>query len=174
MQKGLETERLILRKITFKDEPHLFRLDSNEAVHRYLGNSPVKSTEQIKTVIQFIQDQYKKHGIARYAVVLKETNEFIGWAGLKFVEEKINGHHHFYDIGYRIIKEHWGKGYATEAAQAWIDFGFTKLKAKKIFAMVHFENDASIKVLQKLNMKAKNTFELDGIPHQWYEIVRGE
>lgn len=174
MQKGLETNRLILRKITLKDEANLFRLDSDAAVHRYLGNEPVKTKEQIQKVIRFIQEQYKKNGIGRYAVILKENNEFIGWAGLKLVKEKINGHQNYHDIGFRIIRDYWGNGYATEAAQAWVDYGFNKLKLKEIFATVHFENGASIKVLQKLDMKAVNTFEMDGIPHEWYQISRSE
>lgn len=80
----LETERLILREILSTDEMALFRLDSNPNVHRYLGNNPISSIEESSESIKHIRRQYTQNGIGRFAVVLKETNEMIGWSGIKF------------------------------------------------------------------------------------------
>ena len=163
-----ETERLILRKISPIDENSLFRLDSDPLVHQYLGNSPVTEMHQIKDVIELITKQYENLGIGRYAVLLKETNEFIGWAGLKMYTEKLNGHQHFYDLGYRFIPAFWGKGYATEASLAWIDIARSQFKAKDVFAMVDSKNMASKKVLEKCGLIYQNSFEFDEIMHLWY------
>ena len=62
-------------------------------------------------------------------MLLRATGEFMGWAGLKLVSGPINGHHNFYDIGYRFRPAFWGRGYGYEAAQAWLTHGFETLKA---------------------------------------------
>lgn len=170
----IETERLILREILPLDENGLFELDSDPDVHRYLGQTPVKDTEQIKAVIQFIRQQYIDHGIGRWAVIEKETNEFVGWSGFKYMTEKTNNHNNYYDLGYRFIKKHWGKGYATETAKASLKYGFTTLNLNEIFATVDIENVASKNVLEKAGLTVIESFLEDGIPHHWLKITREE
>jgi len=67
-----ETERLLLREIDYEDEAALFELDSDPEVHRYVGNKPVQSIEQIQLVIGFIRQQYLDNGIGRWAVVKRK------------------------------------------------------------------------------------------------------
>ena len=74
-----ETERLILREIAESDEEGLFRLDSNPEVHRYLGNNPVKEKSQIREVIKFIRQQYTDFGIGTWAVIEKESGNWLVW-----------------------------------------------------------------------------------------------
>ena len=167
-----ETERLILREIVQSDENGFFELDSDPEVHRYLGNKPVESIEEVRAVIKFIRQQYIDNGIGRWAVIEKNTNSFIGWAGLKLVKESINNHTDFYDIGYRLQKKFWGKGFATEAAKAAIDYGFNQLKLNEIFALADINNHASRKVLEKAGLKYIETFEYEGMPHNWFKIIR--
>ncbi|MDI1255688.1 MAG: GNAT family N-acetyltransferase [Flavobacterium sp.] len=168
--KTLTTERLILRPLVLSDATGMFTLDSNPNVHKFLGNNPVNSIAQIHNVIEMINDQYKKNGIGRFAVVLKETNEFIGWSGIKFVTEPENNHVNFYDIGYRLIEEHWGKGYAQESAKAWRDHAFNEMKVPVLYASAHIENAGSINALQKIGMTIKEQYLHQNLYCHWFEL----
>lgn len=166
----IETDRLILREIQITDVDAMFELDSDPEVHKYIGNEPVTSKEQIKEVISFIQGQYHDKGIGRWAVVRKADNRFIGWVGLKLEDEDFNGHGSHIDLGYRLTPKYWGHGYATEAAKAWIDYAFQVMKFPIVCALVEKANTASINVLEKVGMKATDAFVLDDKEHLWYEI----
>ena len=169
-----ETERLILRGIIAGDEGGLFELDSDPEVHRYLGNKPVLHIEQARETVQLIRQQYIDYGIGRWAVIEKASGNFIGWAGLKFVTDKINNHIRFYDLGYRLIKKYWGKGYATEAAKASLEYGFNGLNLPVIYGMADTENTGSNNVLTKVGLSFINTFDHEGIKHHWYSITKVE
>lgn len=169
MCKYIETKRLILRELFPSDDQKMFELDSNPEVHKYLGNNPVTDIEQIREAIANIRQQYMDNGIGRWAVILKETNEFIGWSGLK-LEKNVNGHDQYYDLGYRFIQKHWGKGYAIETANAFLKYGFDKLKLDTICAYADAGNNASRNVLEKAGLHYVNTFEYEGGEEVWYEI----
>lgn len=168
----IETERLILRKLIPSDDEAMFLLDSNPNVHEYLGKKPIASIEESREYIQNIQIQYIQNGIGRFAVILKETNEFIGWAGLKFSTEPINERQNFYDIGYRFIEDHWGKGYGYEAAKAWLDHGFNQLNIQKICAYADIKNRESIKILKKIGLQEVSEFDDDGTQSVWLELTK--
>jgi len=170
MKKSIETERLLLRELLPTDDIGMFELDSNPEVHKYLGNNPVIHVDESRAYIKNIRQQYLDNGIGRWAVILKETNEFIGWSGLKLITDTINGHQNFYEIGYRFIQNHWGKGYGTEAALAFIDYGFNELKVDRIYAYADFGNNNSRKILEKIGLEYVNTFEYEGEEEVWYEI----
>ncbi|SEW25159.1 GNAT family N-acetyltransferase [Chitinophaga arvensicola] len=166
------TPQLILRELIPADAAGMFELDSDEAVHLYLGNNPVKTIAESSAVIEMIRQQYKDNGIGRWAVIEKETNHFVGWAGLKLIKEPVNGHVNYYDVGYRFIKRYWGKGYATECAIASLAYGFNELKADQLFAMTDAGNAASRRVLEKVGFMQNGTFYEDGILHNWFEISK--
>lgn len=169
-----ETERFILREILPTDVDKLFELDSDPEVHRYLGNSPVTGKDQIIDVINFIRQQYVDNGIGRWAIIDKKTNDFIGWTGLKFVTDLTNNHKNYYDLGYRLIKKYWGQGIATETALASLNYAFDKLNADEVYAMADCENDSSNKILNKIGLSLIETFDFDGIKHNWYKIDKTE
>jgi ribosomal-protein-alanine N-acetyltransferase len=169
-----ETDRLILREIVEADEEALFRLDSNPEVHRFLGNNPVKDISQIRAVIQMIRGQYADFGIGRWAVIEKTSGNFIGWCGMKYIIEETNGHIHFHDIGYRLIHEYWGKGYATESGKAALSFAFREMELTDIYGMTHVENQGSINVLTKLGLQIKGTFEDKGLLINWHHISKSQ
>lgn len=168
----IETERLILREILPSDDTALFEMDSDPEVHRYLGNDPVMNIEQIREVIKFIRKQYSDNGIGRWAVVLKETNELMGWCGLKYFTEVINNHINIYELGYRFNKKYWGKGYATESAKAWLDHGFNEMKLNEMYAMTDSRNLNSKKVLKKLGFTFVEKFNLDGDESDWFKTIK--
>ncbi|MRX68114.1 Protein N-acetyltransferase, RimJ/RimL family [Flavobacterium resistens] len=170
MKNPIETERLILREFLLSDADGMFELDSNPNVHLFLDNNPVKHLEQSIEYIHFAQKQYKDFGTGRYAVILKETNEFIGWSGIKFITDEINGYKNFYEIGYRFIEKHWGKGYATEAGKAFVDYAFNEMKVKALYAYADAGNENSRRILEKLGLQFVNSFEHEGEIEVWYEM----
>lgn len=170
MNPIIETERLFIREILPTDVDGLFELDSNPEVHRYLRNEPITSKEQAAKAIAFIRQQYVDNGIGRWAMIDKKTNEFIGWTGFKWITEPINNHVNYHDIGYRLIQRYWGKGLATEAAIACMHYGFESLKLNEVHSFADAENTASNHILSKIGLKFIETFEYEGIAHNWYEI----
>ncbi|TDB65383.1 N-acetyltransferase [Arundinibacter roseus] len=165
-----ETERLILREILPTDIDGMFELHSDPEVHRFLGNKTVKNKEETNDLINFVRKQYIDFGIGRWAIIEKNTNNFIGWTGLELVTEPINNHKNYYDLGYRLIRKYWGQGIATESAVASLKYAFEKLKTDEVFARADSENIGSDKVLKKVGLKLIETFDLDGIKHNWYKI----
>lgn len=172
MRVFAETERLILREILPSDDSGMFELDSDAAVHRFVGNKPIKSMLEARQMIDFIRWQYQENGIGRWAVIEKESSNFVGWAGLKLVKDLTNKHIDFYDLGYRLIRKSWGQGYATEAANASLKYGFEQLGLEQIYSMCDAGNAASRKVLEKAGLKLIETFDLDGVPHYWFKISK--
>ena len=170
MKHPIETERLLLRQLLLTDVDGMFELDSNPNVHLFVGNKPVKHISESLDQIKNIQQQYAAFGTGRLAVILKETNEFIGWSGIKFITNEINNHKDFYEIGYRFIEKHWGKGYATEAGKAFIDHGFNVMKVDAIYAYADAGNENSRRILEKLGLQYVNSFEYEEELEVWYEL----
>ena len=170
----IETERLILRKILPTDLDGMFELDSNPEVHRYLGNNPFTHKAQSEEIINSVMKQYEEFGIGRWAMVNKQTHEFMGWSGLKYNTDSLNNHSKFYDIGYRIIKRYWGYGYATESSFAALDYGFNTLNLDTIYGITEKGNDASHKVLLKIGLKYIEDFydEKAQLKLRWYNITK--
>lgn len=174
MKIFIETDRLILREMLLTDVDGMFAMESDPEVHKYLGNKPVTSKEQVVAVINFIRQQYIDNGIGRWAVIDKHTNDFIGWAGLKFITEVTNNHQNYYDLGYRLRKKYWMQGIATEAAKASLQYAFEQLKTHEVYAMADCDNIGSNTILKKLGLQFIEKFDFDDIEHNWYCIKKEE
>jgi len=174
MPTTIKTERLLMRPLNMNDADALYKLDSDPLVMKYLGNRPVSNLDEVNVYLKSILKQYETYGIGRWAVIEKSTGEMIGWAGLKFMNEETNGHEDFYDVGYRFRPEFWGKGYATEATNAWIDYAKNHLNKHTLYASAHTENIASQNVLKKCGFLQKNEypFEMYGenLACYWFEL----
>ena len=173
MNLHIETDRLILRDIEFTDNEGMFALDSNPEVHKYLGNNPVKTIDEVETNINLIRKQYVKNGLGRCAVIDKRTNEFIGWGGIKY-EENFRPDFPYFDIGYQLRQEFWGKGIATEVAMAALKWGFEDFKLTQIYGAADVGNLASQKVLTKIGLTYKNVIMYENEPCNWYGISKEE
>jgi ribosomal-protein-alanine N-acetyltransferase len=171
MKIHMETQRLLIREIRDEDEQGMLELDADPEVHKYLGNNPITTIEQARAVIKFIHQQYRENGIGRWAVIEKETADFIGWTGLKLITEKTNGHVNYYDMGYRLIRKYWGKGYATETAKASLKYGFDTLQLNEIYAIANIKNEASNHILEKIGLQLLQKFDYKGEAHHWYKIT---
>ncbi|NNT72344.1 GNAT family N-acetyltransferase [Flavobacterium sp. IMCC34852] len=168
----LETNRLLLRPLELTDAEDMFAMDSNPEVHKYLWQTPAKQIEEIIKVIDYVRSQYEKNNIGRFATIIKETGEFIGWTGIKYVDDHIeNGNTHFYDYGYRLNEKFWNKGYATEASVAWLEYGFNQMNIDKMNAYTHSENGASNHILEKVGMKLMENYpDKDGVIWKWWQM----
>ena len=170
MQVVKETDRWILREILPEDEEGMFALDSDPEVHRYLGNTLITTREQAILSITKIRDQYLQYGIGRWAVIDRESGDFMGWSGLKY-ELAIRPDPYF-DLGYRLRREHWGKGIATETSRFSLEYGFRVLGLDVIHAGAHIDNLASNRVLQKLGFQYLEIFHFGKSPIRWYAYTR--
>jgi ribosomal-protein-alanine N-acetyltransferase len=165
----LETQRLQFRELCRSDAEVMFELDSDPAVVLYTGDKPLTHRDQARQRIDSVMQQYQDVGFGRWAAVLKQTNEFIGWVGLKYIQE-LNGRQDNYDLGYRLLKRHWGKGYGTESAKALISYGFDEMKLKRISAYIDVDHVASMRILKKCGLNFTNRFIDEGNVCAWYEI----
>ena len=161
----IETERLLLRKITLDDKEDLFKLHSHPDVQIYTGEPVVESIEEIEKAIRTRIDDYVKYGFGRWATFLKNGMQFVGWAGLAYLPEFDE-----IDLGYRFLPEYWGLGIATEASRAILTYGFDSHKIRKIIAIALKENKASIRVMEKVGMEFDkfSPYELGSEDAIWY------
>lgn len=159
-----QTDRLYLREFTKNDATHFFEMNKDPDVIMYTGDGPFDSLEAATNFLKNYQD-YVKNNMGRWAVCLRDTDEFLGWCGLKYHPEE-----NMVEVGYRFYKKNWNKGYATESAKASIDYGFKLLKLKEIYAHAHIENFNSHKVIEKCGLKFIKQFNYDGIPANLYKI----
>lgn len=162
----LETQRLLFRLFSREDQALIYTLNLDPEVTRFT-HDPIKDIEQAAMVLEkTILPQYALYNHGRWAVHIKATGEFIGWCGLKYRAE-LNE----IDLGYRFMKQFWGKGYATEAADASIRYGFEKLNINRIVARAELGNTGSIRVLEKCGMNYTGNEEMDGYPVCRYEAI---
>lgn len=168
----LESQRLIYRPFELSDAQALFEMDSNPNVHKYLWQKPTLDIDESIQIIEMLQKQYKENGIGRFATILKETGEFIGWTGIKFVNDHIeNGNTNFYDYGYRLNEKFWNKGYASEATKTWLDYGFNEININEMNAYTHSENGASNHILSKSGFQFIEDYpDKDGIIWKWWQL----
>jgi RimJ/RimL family protein N-acetyltransferase len=164
----IETERLILRQFCEDDAEHLFELNSDPDVTRYTGDVAYTSIDEVHEFLKGY-DQYEKHGQGRLNMFDKKNQEYIGWCGLKHLADK-----GYSDLGYRLLKKHWGKGYATEAAEANLEYGFKVLNLEKIIGTAMKENTASIRVFEKLGLKYSHDNDCGKQPGVVYVITKEE
>lgn len=148
MKKVLETKRLILREINTNDFDDLFRMNSDPVIMKYIGDGSTRSREQMMKEMDMLISHYtRKPGLGIWATILKETNTFVGASGLVYYDNTPE-----IEVGYRMLKEHWNKGYTTEASFGLLKYGFGTLGLDKIVSSAHVENLASRRVMEKIGM----------------------
>lgn len=177
MEIILETERLFIRELSIMDVDAMFEMDSDPEVHKYLGNKPIHKKEEALAYIENTRKQYKENGIGRWAMILKETNEFVGWTGLRLYSEyTFNNHTNFHDIGYRLLRKHWGNGYATESAKACLKYAFDTLQLENVYGITELENEGSHRILLKIGLNYVENFHYpkEDMILRWYAINKSE
>jgi RimJ/RimL family protein N-acetyltransferase len=155
----LETQRLRLRNWQDKDRAAFHRLNSDEEIMRFFPFR--RSRAEADAVMDRAQAEMERNGFSFGAAELKATGEVIGFIGLSRVCDltaELNGS---VEIGWRLLPEYWGQGYVTEAASAWVAYGFDTVGAKEIVAFAVPDNAPSIAVMKRLKMVADPSRDFD-------------
>jgi RimJ/RimL family protein N-acetyltransferase len=157
MEVFLETERLVLRRFTESDADNLAALNSDPEVLRFLtGGAPIPRDVVENDILPACLRSYD--GGDRYgcwAAVEKSTGDFLGWFGFR---PSPGADPDEPELGYRLRKAAWGKGYATEASRALIRKGFTESGVRRVVASTYQDNVASRRVMEKAGLKLVRTY----------------
>jgi RimJ/RimL family protein N-acetyltransferase len=163
----LETPRLALRQFTEDDTDNLVALDSDPAVMRYLsGGRPTPREEIRDRVIPFHLAAYERFGrLGTWAAESAADGEFLGWFHFRpgAGADPVN-----VDLGYRLRRAVWNRGYATEGSRALIRMGFAGLGVRRVFAHTMAVNNASRRVMEKCGLTLVRT-----VPYEGAYVIEG-
>ena len=155
----VETPRLTIRQFTEDDAGNLFDLNSDPEVMRYLGR-PVPREVLRDEIIPFHLSVYQRFDrLGTWAAESADNGEFLGWFHFR---PGPDGDITNIDLGYRLRRTTWGKGYATEGSRALISMGFTDLAVQRVFAHTMTANAASRRVMEKCGLTLVRTTSYDG------------
>ncbi|MBY0124358.1 GNAT family N-acetyltransferase [Bacillus sp. S/N-304-OC-R1] len=149
----LETKRITLRKLQLNDAPSMFDYFSKDEVTKYYDLETFTSIKQAEDLIERLLFRYENKKQIRWAIVWKETGQFIGTCGFHAIEEE----HWKAEIGYELHPDFWGKGIMSEVINSVIQYGFNEIGLNRIEAFYDPENISSARVLEK------NGFEYEGL-----------
>jgi RimJ/RimL family protein N-acetyltransferase len=149
----LETERLILRMWREDDFEAYARVCADADVMRYLGGKSLSRMEAWRQMA-FLVGHWHLLGYGHWAVEEKESGRFVGRIGFLNPEGWPG-----FEIGWTLGREFWGKGYATEGARRALRYAFTELDKDHVISIIHPENQASIRVAERLGEKVEDRIE---------------
>ena len=157
MDVFLETDRLVLRRLTMADADNLVDLDGDpDVMHFITGGRPTPRDEILHEDLPAFLDYYERfEGYGFWAAIEKSTGEFLGWFHFRPPEGGSPGEA---ELGYRLRKSAWGKGYATEGSRALIRKGFTELGIQRVLADTMAVHTASRRVMEKAALSLTRTF----------------
>lgn len=162
----METNRLIFRALTPEDASCLYGIYQHQGVLQYFPNPKPPSLAKVMQSIEAQQDHWHEHGYGNWAVVEKGSSNLMGWAGLQYLPELNET-----EVGFLLDNSFWGKGYATEAAEASLQYGFER-GLKYLVGLVHPENVASRRVLEKCGLVYDRSLQIWGINLMHYCIEK--
>ena len=146
-----ETERLILRKLNDTDLDDIFEMRKDPKVMRFI-RGPQTEIETSARWIEMMTERWDDEKLGFCGLVEKESGSFVGWCGLWDLKETNE-----IEVGYAIATGHWGKGFATEAADRCLKYGFEELALDRIVAVAFPKNEASQNVMKKIGMEYVQT-----------------
>jgi len=154
----LQARILTLRPMQPSDAEVLHHIYQSEGVLRYFPNPNPPPLDRVQRFVTGQQAHWEKYGYGNWGILPDGESEIIGWAGLQFLPELNET-----EVGFLLDRPFWGKGYATTAALASLDFGFGQVKLDHIIALVHPDNLASRRVIEKCGMTYVQTLVLWGM-----------
>jgi RimJ/RimL family protein N-acetyltransferase len=169
----LETDRLVLRRFTEQDLDRLVELDGDPEVMRYLTGGRPTPREVVRDEImpRLLAYDERYEGFGFWAAIEKATGEFLGWFEFRPHPEarrSAGTPPEGVELGYRLRRAAWGKGYATEGSRALIRKGFTELGVERVYAETMTVNGGSRRVMEKAGLRYVRTFYQD-----WPESIPG-
>lgn len=164
----MQTERLEIRPFAPEDALQIFQLNADPEVMRYLPKDEVyESVKQAQNFLEKYLTKMQGMPFARQAVIRKRDGAWLGWCGLKALDDGT------VDLGFRFHREYWGNGYASESGKAWLDYGFGATGLKRIIGNTAAGNIGSQRTLEKLGFRRcpEEDFTEDGFDWWKYEIT---
>lgn len=159
----IETGRLLLREWREEDLPAFTAINGDARVAEFLGQT--LSAGQTAEMVARIKTAFAEHGFGSWAVQIKSTGQFVGFTGLSIPKFEA-AFTPCVEVGWRLAFDHWGRGFATEAAKAAIHFGFDQVGLTEIISFTTVANTRSIRVMEKLGMTRdpKDDFDHPNLP----------
>ena len=149
----LQTERLVLRRVALADLDNLTRINGDPAVMRYIGDGSVWTREQSEARSRRVLKIYENFpGLGMWIGEEKSNRRFVGAYALVYIPNTVE-----VEVGYRLQKSAWGRGFATEGARALVRYGMIELGLNRVVGLTHPDNDASKHVLMKSGLLARGT-----------------
>jgi [ribosomal protein S5]-alanine N-acetyltransferase len=184
----IDSERLVLRRITQEDLGFLIRIHADLDVSRYLGHGQRRSPRESFAWLQSTLGTYENFDLGQLAVLRKSDGALIGRCGLSdlAVEASASTGAHpraWYqraqapddiellferELGYTFERSSWGNGYASEAARCVFDYACDALKLRRVVSIIHPENVRSLRVAQRFGLQREDTVEVMGHPRDRY------
>jgi [ribosomal protein S5]-alanine N-acetyltransferase len=162
----LTTPRLHLRPFTLADQEAIHVVYADPEVMRYVGHGAHRTLAETANALRIYGDVLAQRGYSFLAVTERESGRLIGDGGL----HPMGGVGPDVELGYTLARSAWGRGYATELAQALVDYAFTVLRVPRVVAQVEPANTASRHVLAKLGMTEREERTAYGRPHLLYAV----
>lgn len=155
----IETERLVLRRPRLSDAKALHAAYGDPEVMRFIGEGQTMTPAKTKAWIEKALARWKADGFGHF--VIEKDRKVIGRSGfLVWDPDEWQtgtlaelGEHAAVELGWLLAREHWGNGYATEAAIALRDYGFKELKFERLISLIAHGNDASVKVAERIGAR---------------------
>lgn len=163
----LETERLVLRPWQTADAPALFAILQEKDILRYFPRPGLPPAGWAERYIAHHQAHWEKIGYGHWAVADRLSGQVIGWHGLELLPETGET-----EVAYLLSHAWWGQGLATEAGRAVVQYAFEKADLASIIALVHPENRASIRVIEKLGLSFNGLKPYFGMELRHYTLAR--
>jgi ribosomal-protein-alanine N-acetyltransferase len=159
----IATARLRLRPFASSDAPALHAILGQNDVLRYFPPSDPPDLARVERLVQSMLDHWQERGYGLWAVECQRTGEFMGRCGLQYLPDTGE-----IEVDYLLGRDFWGKGYATEAARASLSWGMDNLDLKRVVGVVHVDNVASQRVLEKAGMVRLERRQFFGIDCYYY------
>ena len=141
----LQTERLLLREIQNEDALDILEYLSDKDVMKYYGMEPFQSLEDVLEEVAWYKSIRMKQTGIRWGITLKENGKVLGSCGFLNWDKR----HYRTEIGYELHKNYWGKGLASEALRAVVQYGFEHMRLERIQALIEPPNLSSLSLLEK-------------------------
>jgi|SRR6185312_11038536 len=184
----IDSERLVLRRITQEDLGFLIRIHADPEVSRYLGHGQRRSPQESLVWLESTLETYEKFELGQLAVLRKSDGVLIGRCGLSYLAVEARASmgalpRAWYqpgqvpddiellferELGYTFERICWGKGYASEAARCVFDYACDVLKLRRVVSIIHPENVRSLRVAEKHGLRREDTLEVMGHPRDRY------
>ena len=161
-----QNAQIYLSEFSAIDAPGFFEMNNNQEVLQFTGDKPFASVRQAELFI-LNYSQYKDNGYGRWSIYQQGDNQYLGFAGLRYNSDSGET-----DIGYRIMRQYWGKGIATQATRLSLEVGFNQYNLDSIIGRAMENNPASYHILEKLGFEREADFSESQQQWRQYRLTR--